>query len=45
MSESIETVSEIYQNIPFYGVQKFTQIGMFGMKIYHLATLFWPQKK
>jgi hypothetical protein len=30
---------KIYQHFPFLGSQKFTQIGIFGLKIYHLATL------
>jgi hypothetical protein len=29
----------IHQPFPFQGPQKFTQIGIFGLKIYHLATL------
>jgi hypothetical protein len=29
----------IYQPLPFQGPQKFTQIGIFGLKLYHLATL------
>jgi hypothetical protein len=28
-------------HIPFLGPPKYTQIGIFGMKIYHLATLFY----
>jgi hypothetical protein len=31
---------EIYQHFPFQDPQKFTQIGIFGFKINHLATLF-----
>jgi hypothetical protein len=31
--------SKIYQHFPFKGPPKFTQIGIFGLKIYHLATL------
>jgi hypothetical protein len=29
----------IFQPLPFPGPPKFTQIGIFGIKIYHLATL------
>jgi hypothetical protein len=29
----------IYQPFPIQGPPKFTQIGIFGLKIYHLATL------
>jgi hypothetical protein len=29
----------IYHYFPFQGPQKSTQIGIFGLKIYHLATL------
>jgi hypothetical protein len=29
----------IYQHFPFYGPPKFTQIGIFGFKMNHLATL------
>jgi hypothetical protein len=29
----------IYQHYPFQGPPKFTQIGIFGLKINHLATL------
>jgi hypothetical protein len=32
---------KIYQHFPFKGPTKFAQIGMFGMKINHLATLTW----
>jgi hypothetical protein len=28
-----------YQHLPLQDLQKFTQIGIFGLKIYHLATL------
>jgi hypothetical protein len=31
----------IYQPFPFQGRPKFTQIGTFGLKICHLATLHW----
>jgi hypothetical protein len=30
---------ELYQNIPFQGVPKFTKIRIFGLQVYHLATL------
>jgi hypothetical protein len=30
---------KIYQYFTFEGLPKFTQIGIFGLKIYHLATL------
>jgi hypothetical protein len=29
----------MYQNFPFQGPPKYTQIGIFGLKINHLATL------
>jgi hypothetical protein len=29
----------MYQPFPFQGPPKFSQIGIFGLKIYHLATL------
>jgi hypothetical protein len=28
-----------HQHVPFQGTPKYTQIGIFGMKINHLATL------
>jgi hypothetical protein len=31
--------NKIYQYFPIYGPPKFTQIGIFGLKINHLATL------
>jgi capsular polysaccharide biosynthesis protein len=31
-----------YQHLPLQDLLKFTQIGIFGLKIYHLATLFIP---
>jgi hypothetical protein len=31
---------KIYQDFPFRGPPKYTQIGIFGLKIYHLATLY-----
>jgi hypothetical protein len=30
-----------YQNLPLQGLLNFTQIGIFGLKINHLATLLW----
>jgi hypothetical protein len=30
---------KIFQHFPFHGPLKFTQIAIFGMKIFHLATL------
>jgi hypothetical protein len=30
---------KIYKNFPFYGLPTFIQMGIFGLKIYHLATL------
>jgi hypothetical protein len=30
---------KIDQHFPFQGTPKFTQSGIFGLKIYHLATL------
>jgi hypothetical protein len=30
---------EIHQNFPSPGIRKYTKIGIFGMKVYHLATL------
>jgi hypothetical protein len=34
---------QIHQNILFQGLQKYTKIGFFGLKIYYLAIL--PQTK
>jgi hypothetical protein len=34
-----------YQPFQFQGPRKFTQIGIFGLKIYHLATLIPDRKK
>jgi hypothetical protein len=31
--------NNIYPHLSFYGGPKFAQIGNFGLKIYHLATL------
>jgi predicted secreted protein len=31
---------KIYQHLPLQDPPKFTQIGIFGLKIWHLATLF-----
>jgi hypothetical protein len=35
--------NEIHQKLPSQGLPKYTQIGSFGFKIYHLATLI-PNK-
>jgi hypothetical protein len=35
----IPNFHKIYQHFPILGLQKFTQIGIFGLKINHLATL------
>jgi cytochrome c len=32
---------KIYQRLPLQDSPKLTQIGIFGLKIYHLATLCW----
>jgi hypothetical protein len=32
---------KMYHHFPIYGPLKFTQIGIFGLKINHLATLLW----
>jgi hypothetical protein len=32
----------MYQHFPFQGLPKYIQRGIFGMKIYHLATLIQP---
>jgi hypothetical protein len=34
----------IYQHLPLQDRPKFTQIGIFGWKIYHLATLAWTKQ-
>jgi hypothetical protein len=39
MSLNIQNGHKIYQHFPIYGLQKFTQSGIFGLKIKHLATL------
>jgi hypothetical protein len=33
----------MYQHLPLQEPPKFTQIGIFGLKINHLATLTWRQ--
>jgi hypothetical protein len=38
----ILTGNEMHQNFPSRSLQKYTQIGIFGMKINHLATLVFP---
>jgi hypothetical protein len=37
--KNIPNGHKIYQHVPFQGPPKFTQIGIFGMKTNHLATL------
>jgi hypothetical protein len=32
----------IYQHFPFQGPPKYTLIEIFGMQMWHLATLLWP---
>jgi hypothetical protein len=39
MAQNIANGHKIYQKFPFQGPLKFTQIGIFGLKINHLATL------
>jgi hypothetical protein len=39
MAQNIPTDHKTYQHFPFPGPPKFPQIGIFGLKIYHLATL------
>jgi hypothetical protein len=39
VSEKIQMGQKIYQHYPFQGHPKYTQIGIFGTKKYHLATL------
>jgi hypothetical protein len=36
---------KIYQHLPFKGSQKFTQMGIFGLKTNHLATLPRTERK
>jgi hypothetical protein len=38
-TENIPNGHKIYQHFPFQGTPKFTQIGIFGLKTNHLATL------
>jgi hypothetical protein len=33
-----KAVEYLYQTFPFHGLPKFTKIGIFGLKMYHLAT-------
>jgi hypothetical protein len=40
----IPNCQRIFQPFPFRGPPKFTQIGSFGLKMYHLATLFCGTK-
>jgi hypothetical protein len=39
LTHTIPNGHKIYQQRLLQGAQKFTQIGIFGLKIYHLATL------
>jgi hypothetical protein len=36
---NIQNDYKLYQHLPLQGPPKSTQIGIFGLKIYHLATL------
>jgi hypothetical protein len=36
---------KIYQLFPMYGPPKYTEIGIFGLKIYHLANLNSEDRK
>jgi hypothetical protein len=40
MSVNIPNGHKIYQHFPTWGPPEFTQIGIFGLKRNHLATLF-----
>jgi hypothetical protein len=35
----VPNVHKLYQNFPFQGLPKCTKIGIFGLKIFYLATL------
>jgi hypothetical protein len=37
--QNVPNVREIYQKFQFQGFLKYTQIGIFGMQMNHLATL------
>jgi hypothetical protein len=39
LTYNIQNGHKIYEHFPFQGPSKISQIGIFGMKIYHLATL------
>jgi hypothetical protein len=39
MTIKIPNGYKIYEHFPFQGLPKYPQIGVFGMQIYHLATL------
>jgi hypothetical protein len=39
MAENRPSGHKIYQHLPLQDPPKFTQIGILGLKIYHLATL------
>jgi hypothetical protein len=38
-TQNIPNGHKIYQHLPFQDPPKFTQFGIFGLKIYHLAAL------
>jgi hypothetical protein len=38
----MDTTAIKWQHLPLQDLPKFTQIGIFGLKIYHLATLAHP---
>jgi hypothetical protein len=40
MAKIIRSGHKIYEHFPLQGPPKYTQIGIFGHKINHLATLF-----
>jgi hypothetical protein len=45
MSVNIPNGRKILQHFPFFGPPKCTQVGIFGLKINHLATHIKPWKK
>jgi hypothetical protein len=45
MSLNIPNGHIMYQYFPILGPQKFSQIGIFGLKTNHLATLFRMKEK
>jgi hypothetical protein len=40
-SSTIPNDQNMYEHFPFKGPPKYTQIGIFGLKRNHLATLIW----